>query len=576
MRIDENFRFWTFISREGYEKKTDASACLSTKGAKAIGKEKMAFYWKEVTIDEFLKLATTGHAFCNLFNFYYDTEYWFETSKGIKYKTKPLYEKGKNAGHMKLEFKSDRFFHGTQTVFVDIDYTRFASIEDYLNTLTIKPSCVYMSYSDKQEKKGKISRRFRLVYVFDTILDKDTLLRISRSIHESIVNDTGELMEDDCGTRISQYMNGVFGNNECYCSGIIYSASDFQQIMPSYDNVIDDDDTTLEEDDTITFDQNMLRDMDSMSYEKFMHYYSLKYKYVYRTEKADWIDGMYQLTDDNYLQLWWYREKLVDGQRRRRTLFKHACLRRLMYPNIDQNTLLFNLYVDRERFTDNSDYVITLDTLMRRVSKAMSLTMEQLREYCSYELNFWKHNRPKYIIHPNCRSHSCVNTIRKRINYSKIDMVYDTCRSTIENSKELDIPLATLYRYCKDKNIKTVPNKGITKSERLEMNRKTKQEKIEIFKSLYDPTLSLRKNQEIMKKNGLELGHSTIANWQQKYLTCDDEPMDLIEATKMPNYNPIRFNLPKMNFDPFNTKKRFSDPMLNSLTNEQLRSFGLI
>lgn len=572
MRIDENFKFWTFISREGYEKKTDASACLSTKGAKAIGKEKMAFYWKEVTIDEFLKLATTGHAFCNLFNFYYDTEYWFETSKGIKYKTKPLYEKGKNAGYMKLEFKSDRFFHGSQTVFVDIDYTRFASIEDYLNTLTIKPSCVYMSYSDKQEKNGKVSRRFRLVYVFDTILDKDTLIHISKNIHESIVNDTGELMEDDCGTRISQYMNGVFGNNECYTSGIIYSAFDFPERPPVVNEpVVDDGDTG-----DIVFDQNLLHEMGNMSYEDFMHFNSKKYKYVYRTERADWIDGSYQFTDDNYLQLWWYTEKLVDGQRRRRTLFKHACLRRLMYPDIDQNTLLFNLYVDRERFTDNSDYVITLDTLKRKVVKAMSLTEEQLMEYCSYELDFWKHNRPKYIMHPYYRNQSCVNTIRKEINYSEIDKVYDTCRSTIENHERLDIPLATLYRYCKDKNIKTRPNKGITKSERLEMNRKTKQEKIEIFKSLYDSTLSLRKNQEIMKNNGLELGHSTIANWQQKYLTCDDEPMDLIEATKMPNYNTIQFNIPKLNYNPFNTEKRYSDPMLNSLTNGQQRSFGLI
>ena len=79
MRIDENFKFWTTVSRDAYEKKTDASACLSSIGAKAIGKEKMAFYRQEVTIEEFLMLAIKGHAFCNLFSFDTTQEYWFET-----------------------------------------------------------------------------------------------------------------------------------------------------------------------------------------------------------------------------------------------------------------------------------------------------------------------------------------------------------------------------------------------------------------------------------------------------------------------------------------------------------------
>ena len=572
MRIDENFKFWTTVSRDAYEKKTDASACLSSIGAKAIGKEKMAFYRQEVTIEEFLMLAIKGHAFCNLFSFDTTQEYWFETSQGVKYKTTPLYKTGKNAGCMKLEFKSDRFFSGSQTIFVDVDRTQYTEILDYYNVLTYKPSCAYMSYSDKKEKNGVVSRRFRLVYIFDSILSKETLIDISRTIHESIANDTNELMEDDCGTRISQYMNGVFGNNECYTSGIIYSAFDFPERPPVVNEpVVDDGDTG-----DIAFDQNLLHEMENMSYEEFMHFNSKKYKYVYRTERADWIDGSYQFTDDNYLQLWWYTEKLVDGQRRRRTLFKHACLRRLMYPDIDQNTLLFNLYVDRERFTDNSDYVITLNTLKRKVVKAMSLTEEQLREYCSYELDFWKHNRPKYIMHPYYRNRSCVNTIRKEINYSEIDKVYDTCRSTIENHERLDIPLATLYRYCKDKNIKTRPNKRITKSERLEMNRLSKQEKIEVFKSLYDSNLSLRKNQEIMKNNGLELDHSTISRWQQKYITCDYKLIEPIEEINMPNYSAIQFNLPKMDYDPFSQNTYYSDPMLNSLKDEQRRSFGLI
>ena len=52
---DSTFRFHTSISQEGYQNKTDATACLSKLGADAIGMNKMAFYRLSVTVDEFLQ-----------------------------------------------------------------------------------------------------------------------------------------------------------------------------------------------------------------------------------------------------------------------------------------------------------------------------------------------------------------------------------------------------------------------------------------------------------------------------------------------------------------------------------------
>ncbi len=115
---------------------------------------------------------------------------------------------------MKLNFKSDRFFRGSQTVFVDIDYTRFKTIPEYLECLTLKPTCVYMSYSDRHEKDGVASRRFRLVYVLNRELNKMNMNIVNRYITDTIIRDTGEPMADDCGTRMSQYFNGVSGNDE--------------------------------------------------------------------------------------------------------------------------------------------------------------------------------------------------------------------------------------------------------------------------------------------------------------------------------------------------------------------------
>ena len=55
------------VSRESYKNKKDALACLTAAGAKSIGRHKMAFKEREITIDEFLSLAEQGYSFCNLF-----------------------------------------------------------------------------------------------------------------------------------------------------------------------------------------------------------------------------------------------------------------------------------------------------------------------------------------------------------------------------------------------------------------------------------------------------------------------------------------------------------------------------
>ena len=207
MIIDKNFRFSVTVSKEGYECKQDAIACLSTPGSKAINRDRMAWHICELSVDDFLKLATSGYCFCNLFTkFNPNKKYKFDGKDGRKMLQYPIYKRGPNKGYMKTQFKSDRFFKGAQTVFVDVDYTKYENVEEYLGTLTIPPTCVYMSFSDSKEK-GKdniISRRFRMVYIFDSILDDKAFTKISRIITRFIEADTCERMEDDCGTRKCQ------------------------------------------------------------------------------------------------------------------------------------------------------------------------------------------------------------------------------------------------------------------------------------------------------------------------------------------------------------------------------------
>ena len=517
MKIIEKYRFRVSISRDYYERKTDASACLSQVGAKAIGKEKMAFYEVELDVEQFLRAAVNGYTFCNLFQFDPSQKYWFETCNGQKYQTTPLYKTGLNQGYMRLEFKCDRFFRGAQTVFVDIDKTRFTSVQDYLSCLTFQPTCVYMSFSDNLEKHGVVSRRFRMVYVFDRILYKDELTVVARAINDQIVKDTGEPMEDDCGTRMSQYMNGVYGNTECYKSDIIYSRLDFPVTLPVTPAA--QAPAQPQGQNAITFNPNLLYDMETMGYDRFMHFYSTSYHYFWRTERPDWINGTYQLTDDGYLQLWWPTERITDGNNRRRKLFKRACMRRLMRPDVDSDTLLFNMYVDFHRFIDNSDQVITLDILKRRTERAMLMEWDDLLEYCDYEIGYWMDHRQKFILHPNMpHTQAFIRSVAKEVHYTEIDILYDTSRSVTENARELTVSQRTLYRYCNDRGINTNPAKTMTEAERRQANRQAKADMKAKFLHLYDPKLSASKNREIMKQNGIDISEGTIRNWSKDYV----------------------------------------------------------
>ena len=64
----------------------------------------------------------------------------------------------------------------------------------------------------------------------------------------------------------------------------------------------------------------MCYQMEHLGYDEFMHRNSWR-GYYYRTERPDWEDGLYQLTDENYLALWFPRETVTDGHKRRKKLF---------------------------------------------------------------------------------------------------------------------------------------------------------------------------------------------------------------------------------------------------------------
>lgn len=520
MKVIKNWGFSINVSVEAYETKEEAGKCLYKAGADELERPKMAFIERQITVDDFLGYATSGHTFCALFDYDPNQKYKIKDSQGKTQESYPVYKKGENIGAMKIKTKRDQFFRGAQVIFVDVDYTRFLDVQDYINVLTYKPTCVYMSFSDKLEKRGQTSRRFRLVYVFDRVLDTNEFIWVSSTITRQIEQDTNEPMQDKCGERRSQYMNGVYGNPEIYKTDFIYSVTDFPEPPPPQPVVIQPEIPVAASPPQIVFDDKLVYEMEHLSYEAFMHYYSWM-GYVYRTEKPEWIDGKFQMTDENYLQIWFCREKVTDGNHRRSKLFKNACLRRLIDPEMNPDKALFNLYVDFVRFFDNSDGVITPDTLQNKVRKAFEMSDEELLSFCEPEINYWHKNRPKYILRKiyGVDNRATAKSVQGYINYNYLDSVYNPNMSVQDNAKVImDISDKTLYRYVKDRGIATNPNKKPSVRMKRAEKRKEKAAKIELFKQLYRTDLSTDENMELLKENGLVLSRSSVNEWKQKYI----------------------------------------------------------
>lgn len=510
-----DFKFTLNVTRESYENKQDALACLSTAGAKAINRNKMAFEEREITVDEFLNLAVSGYAFCNRYEFNPDKKYWIENKKHQKYLMFPIYKRGANKGAMKVCFKRDDFFKSAQVIFVDVDFTNFKTVEDYINSLKFQPTCVYMSFSDNKDKHGIISRRFHLVYIFKEELDKTQFVNAAMVLTKTIEDDTNEEMDDDCGTRLSQYMNGCYGNSEVYNTNIIYSYND---IINIYNN-IEEDNVDDEVNNSTTYysvsekeqhqeneaeeplkpliSDRLINDMDRLSYDEFMKYNRHKYHKFYRQEADYWIGGEYQyIESEDYFSLYFNINRVEDGSKRRKKIFERMCLRRVINPNVDAETLLFNAYEDREKFFDNSDGVLSIECLVRNVESAMKLTIEEIKETYSENIAYLKSKRPKSgIIFKPFVSIERRTEILKMIRWEKLDSMYDPSISLSQNLINLNkngfqIGKDALYSYCKEHNITTSPNK-LTDDE---------------IKVLLDINLSVRKNLELLKDSDIKIG----------------------------------------------------------------------
>ena len=455
MTIDYNFKFRIGLSPDIYTNKEEATKCTYLDGAKEVGKKKMRFIDTTLTGSEMLMYLTGGHSYCGIFNppSYLDVQYGNVVKKiSTRYK--------KDNG-LKLTYKKDDYFEGSHIITVDIDKTKFNDVNSYIEKLTYKPSLVYMSYSDNKDKGGEISRRFHLLYIFDSLLNKESWYILAYSLHKHVALDTDEPIEDYCGCRCSQYFNGVYGNPESYNTGIIYNLNDIQV---SADTVEEVKERLTKENAEPEYDEYLLWAIKNLEFSEVSHKLGWKYKVFYRNEKFESLDGKFSVIDpDNYIRLHYYPSLLKDGQHRRRTLKHRMGLRRLIMPEINHSHLLYCAYVDANTICDNSDGVIDLKGLKERVNNIMKMSESELREYLSKDLERIKftivkgtdkHRPQKLTFDPLCTP-AYRQEVRKAYDYYQIWPVWIFGQSVDKNMereeiKRLGFSRRKYYRFLND------------------------------------------------------------------------------------------------------------------------------
>ena len=340
-----DFVFTLCVSQEGY-------------GAKPTKKQvpRITFEVRELTIDDALKCATEGRAFC----------YSFTTAK--------------QDGIITIKDKREANFLSTSTVIYDFDDMDVPML-DYIETLPYKPSFAYPTYSDG--KNG--FSRFRLAYVFDYpvwgVSQFNALYQAIATANAFIPETKGHGGWDK--RNVSQFYYGTNAQASTYNGKTVYSIGDFQLFAghakekPTVSVTKGTDYTKYE----TTIDAEFLFDFAHFSqeglYTKYRDVYYPNYEPSLSTPLIEDESGMFFLYPEDYVcvkhkRRGKYTLRWDVGEDRKRKLFVTAHMMRFNLPSLSIENLIYNLAIERQWYYDNSDGKISNDVLIQTAINAFS------------------------------------------------------------------------------------------------------------------------------------------------------------------------------------------------------------
>lgn len=540
MIVNPDFNFEVSLSKESFANKVIANAMIgrSTDEKNTATRKEYGFIrgvsYERVTVtpSTLLTSLTQGKCACQLFS--------------------P--KRPRKDGTFGTTDKRYENFVGAYCVFVDVDETKYKDMRAFIDELSLKPTFAYTSYSNQQPGKRA---RFRLCYVFGKPVKGIFHFRyLAHKVYEKIELDTKETIKDKCGLSPAQYMNGtnksakniifdefftgsIFDYPDFSCSDedfvsylqryCDYSVSQIRRYKRDIDSLLyslcNDKErktwdiskiktqaiTTDKKIDTCCkFSERFVCDMERLSYDDFMQEYRHTIEYFWRKEDnkawtlilTDYGYIEYQDVPEGYFSLPYYRNKIKDGQGRRKKLYQRMCLRRVMRPDVFADDLLFNAYEDLHRLMDNSGKdganIITVEELQRNVEDAMRLSVEEIETDYKDMIGYLRSRKPKggkIYRFGRATTTGERNRAIKAVRWREIADNYEWTLTPQENLENLqamgiEVGIATIYRYCKEHDIPTHAGKLY---------------KDALVMKMYDETLSLRANHKKLKEQGIKI-----------------------------------------------------------------------
>lgn len=274
----------------------------------------------------------------------------------------------KNEGE---HIKKDHYV-GTHLVSIDIDHSEVC-LDDFHETLRVKPSFAYESLSNRE---GNYC--YRLVYAFEEeILGKQNYDYVLHSILDFLNIKTDKRAKD-----AYHIFYGTTPLAHTYCSNKLFELSDFNCSLVKvqmakynysvYNNIVNNKTQYTA---NCTFNERLVMKMQELDYENVYKSLYKRFRFIdssQRVLEADEdipmipIPGDYYEIRNHYIKKNGkkYIRKKKDGEHRKSYLFNNCCIRRLAVPEISPDDLLYSLCYDMTYRIDNSKDPITPEILM--------------------------------------------------------------------------------------------------------------------------------------------------------------------------------------------------------------------
>lgn len=464
---------------------------------KSIEISKMTFNKKELKVNELCSYIKEGYAFTNIFN---------------------------NKGQLTIREKKIQNFKEAWIISYDVDHN-YVTMNDFVETLTIKPTICYTTPSN-----GIEGYCFRILYVLDeAITTNDEYTRIYESFAKYL--DIFDII-DTKAKDSSRYFNGskdcdiICNEENTICLNdvrtIVKDINEVSEIhIPILYNKKKKEDlgniTVGCVNQTkplcwIDYNKEIVDDFFNLDYKVFVYNYNCYDSFVNYEETPIELDddepfGYYPkdfrkiVRKPKYVTKNGKRQKqdvrLHDGEGRRRKLAINMIIRRLIYPNITFENLLYNIAYEISNYIDNSDGQLTKKIAFGICLKVMKYDLNDF-----YRNGFGIHEdaNKMFINEEFCAKYGISKVkVRNMINATSLNM-----DRLIENYYVSGMTASELYKIMKE-NKETISYETC----RRYVNKKEEVKKItdEDIIKVIDTTQSSRKNVRLVAERlGIEIG----------------------------------------------------------------------